>query len=97
VPAEIEINRSRIAGERLLQALLQSLRAMTGGAVEIDVFREVKEQGVWAGRVTVVASGTSLKAPRTQACVRSRGEADADGERRLSDKAIIYSIRSLVD
>jgi hypothetical protein len=38
-------NRSRIAGEPLLQAFLQSLRAMTGGAVEIDVLREVKEKG----------------------------------------------------
>jgi hypothetical protein len=45
VPAEIEINRSRIAGEPRLQAFLQSWRAMTGGAVEIDVFREVKEKG----------------------------------------------------
>jgi hypothetical protein len=36
-------NRSRIAGEPLLQAFLQSLRAMTGGVVEIDVIREVKE------------------------------------------------------
>jgi hypothetical protein len=45
VPTELELNRARIAGEPRLQAFLQSWRAMTGGAVEVDVFREVKEKG----------------------------------------------------
>lgn len=43
--AALELNRARIAGEPRLQAFLQSWRAMTGGAVEVDVYREVKEKG----------------------------------------------------
>jgi hypothetical protein len=43
VPAELELNRARIAGEPRLQAFLQGWRAMTGGAAEIDVYKEVKD------------------------------------------------------
>jgi hypothetical protein len=45
MPAELELNRARIAGEPRMQAFLQSWRAVSGGAVEVDVFREVTEKG----------------------------------------------------
>ena len=40
-PEEMEINRSRIAGDPRMQAYLQGWRAMLPGGVEIDVFKDV--------------------------------------------------------
>ena len=40
----IELNRQRIASDHRVQAYLQTWRSLLGGAVEIDVYREVGQR-----------------------------------------------------
>jgi|SRR3990172_6855089 len=40
-PADVELNRQRIAGDVRVQAYLQAWRSVAGDAIEIDVYRDV--------------------------------------------------------
>ncbi|MCC6889124.1 MAG: hypothetical protein IT536_11380 [Hyphomicrobiales bacterium] len=40
-PEALELNRQRFASDPRVQATLQSWRAMLGGTVEVDIYREI--------------------------------------------------------